>query len=57
MQGFKRRRGNSIPDFGRRFAVDAKLSEFELSFLDPVHQFLRKRFNPSIAAKRSLIDR
>jgi hypothetical protein len=33
------RRENGIPDFGRRFAVDAKLSEFELTFPDPAHQF------------------
>jgi hypothetical protein len=30
---------NGIPDFGRRFVFDAKLSEFELTFSDPVHQF------------------
>ena len=30
---------NCIPDFGRRFVFDAKLSEFELTFSDPVHQF------------------
>jgi hypothetical protein len=30
---------NCIPDCGRRFAVEAKLSEFELTFSDPMHQF------------------
>ncbi len=32
-------RENSIPNFGRSFAVDAKLAKFELTFPDPVHQF------------------
>jgi hypothetical protein len=30
---------NSIPDFGRPVVSDAKPSEFELTFPDPVHQF------------------
>jgi hypothetical protein len=30
---------NCIPDFGRRFVFDAKLSEFELTFPDPMHEF------------------
>ncbi len=30
---------NSIPDFGRPVVLDAKLSEFELTFPDSVHQF------------------
>jgi hypothetical protein len=30
---------NSIPNFGRSFAVDAKLADFELTFPDRVHQF------------------
>ena len=30
---------NCIPDFGRGFAIDAKLSEFELTFPDPMHEF------------------
>jgi len=42
-----------------------KLSEMELTFLDPMREFNagdgdrahRKRFNPSIGLKRSLIDR
>jgi hypothetical protein len=32
-------RENSIPNFGRSFAVDAKLAKFELTFPDPMHQF------------------
>jgi len=28
---------NRIPYFGRSFAIDAKLSEFELTFPDPMH--------------------
>ena len=30
---------NCIPNFGRSFAIDAELSEFELTFPDSVHQF------------------
>ncbi|MGO9232785.1 MAG: hypothetical protein ACLP4V_01345, partial [Methylocella sp.] len=30
---------NSIPDFGRPVVFDAKLSEFELTFPDPMHEF------------------
>jgi len=30
---------NSIPDFGRPVVLDAKLSEFELTFPDPMHEF------------------
>ena len=30
---------NCIPDFWRRFVFDAKLSEFELTFPDPMHEF------------------
>ncbi len=30
---------NGIPDFGRRFVFDAKLSEFERAFPDPMHEF------------------
>jgi hypothetical protein len=30
---------NNIPNFGRSFAVDAKLADFELSLPNPVHQF------------------
>jgi len=30
---------NSIPDFGRPVVLNAKLSEFELTFPDSVHQF------------------
>jgi hypothetical protein len=30
---------NSVPDFGRAVVLDAKLSEFELTFPDSVHQF------------------
>jgi hypothetical protein len=29
---------NSVPNFGRSFAVDAKLAEFELTLSDPMHQ-------------------
>ncbi len=29
----------SIPDFGRPIVFDGKLSEFELTFPDPSHQF------------------
>ena len=29
----------SIPDFGRPVVFDAKPSEFELTFPDPVHEF------------------
>ena len=56
---------NSIPDFGCPVVFDAKLSEFELTFPDPMDEFntgdgergVRNRFNPSIGPKRSLIDR
>jgi len=56
---------NCIPNFRRSFAIDAELSEFELTFPDPMHEFNaamvieahRKRFNPSIGPRRSLIDR
>jgi hypothetical protein len=56
---------NCVPDFGRPVVLDAKLSEFELTFPDRcissmpamVIEALRKRFNPSIGIKRSLIDR
>jgi hypothetical protein len=30
---------NSIPDFWRPVVFDAKLSEFELTFPDPMHEF------------------
>jgi len=30
---------NSIPDFWRPVVFDAKLSEFELTFADPMHEF------------------
>jgi hypothetical protein len=30
---------NCIPDFGRPVVFDAKLSEFELTFPDPMHEF------------------
>jgi hypothetical protein len=30
---------NSIPDFGRPVVFDAKLSEFELTFHDAMHEF------------------
>jgi hypothetical protein len=30
---------NCIPDFWRGFAIDAKLSERELTFPDPMHEF------------------
>jgi len=30
---------NSIPNFRRSFAVDAKLADFGLTFPDPAHQF------------------
>jgi hypothetical protein len=30
---------NCVPDFGRPVVLDAKLSEFELTFPDSVHQF------------------
>ena len=30
---------NCVPDFGRAVVLDAKLSEFELTFPDSVHQF------------------
>jgi len=30
---------NCIPNFGRSFAIDAELSEFELTFPDPMHEF------------------
>jgi len=30
---------NCIPDSWRGFAIDAKLSEFELTFPDPMHEF------------------
>ena len=30
---------NCIPNFGRSFAIDAELSEFELTFADPMHEF------------------
>jgi hypothetical protein len=44
-------RENSIPNFGRSFAVDAKLAKFELTFPAMpamVIEALRKRFNPSM---------
>jgi len=45
---------NSIPDFGRPVVLDAKLSEFELTFPDSVHQFngIVKLFDVSIAGSR-----
>jgi hypothetical protein len=30
---------NCVPDFGRAVVLDAKLSKFELTFPDSVHQF------------------
>jgi hypothetical protein len=30
---------NCIPNFGRSFAIHAELSEFELTFPDPMHEF------------------
>jgi hypothetical protein len=30
---------NCIPDFGRSFAFEAKLADFELTFPDPMHEF------------------
>ena len=30
---------NCIPNFGRSFAIDAELSEFALTFPDPMHEF------------------
>jgi len=30
---------NCIPNCGRSFAIDAELSEFELTFPDPMHEF------------------
>ncbi|MGO9723012.1 MAG: hypothetical protein ACLPOA_21090, partial [Methylocella sp.] len=30
---------NCIPNFGRRFVFNAKLSEFELTFPDPMREF------------------
>jgi hypothetical protein len=30
---------NCIPDFGRTVVFDAKCSEFELTFPDPMHEF------------------
>jgi hypothetical protein len=30
---------NCIPNFGRPVVFDAKLSEFELTFPDPIHEF------------------
>ena len=32
-------RENGIPDSWRGFAIDAKLSQFELTFPDPMHEF------------------
>jgi hypothetical protein len=38
------------PNFGPRFVYNVKLSEFELTFPDPMCEFnVGKRFNPSIA--------
>ena len=30
---------NGVPDFGRPLVFDAKLSEFELTFSNPMHEF------------------
>jgi hypothetical protein len=45
---------NSIPDFGRPVVLDAKHSEFELTFPDSVHQFngIVKLFDVSTAGSR-----
>jgi hypothetical protein len=56
---------NCIPNFGRCFVFDAKLSEFELIFPDPMREFdagnrrtaLQNCLKPSIGPSRSLIDR
>jgi len=56
---------SGIPNFGHRFVFNAQRSEFELTFPDPMREFdagdgdraHRKRFNPNIGPKRSLINR